>query len=175
MDRVLKPLYNEVCMVKNELDLIVKDDWLAKEKAYEARISAWDLDEGKKVRYEHEEHCDVRENAEFHTVRHQKRQKINYDATGGNEKPQSSISMWFVADIILLFVLVFITTSFFESTPLNMAALVVVFLSINPGLFIWYLLGKRFPPKFYWVMVFIIAVALEIFAIVDGLFRQYIY
>lgn len=162
-------------MAKNELDLIEKDDWLAKEKAYEARISAWDLDEGKRVRFEHEEHCDVKDNAEMHASRHQKRQKINYDATGGNEKPQSSGGVWFTADIILLFLLVLVTVFSFENSGLHYAALAVVFLSINPGLFIWALLGKKFPPKFYWVMVFIITVAIEIFAIVDGFFRRFIY
>ena len=161
-------------MAKNELDLIEKDDWLAKEKAYEARISAWDLDEGKRVRFEHEEHCDVRDNAEMHASRHQKRQKINYDATGGNEKPQSSGSKWFAADLILLFGLIFMTIS--QVNPIqHYIATAVVFLSINPGLFIWGLLGKKFPPKFYWVIVFIITVAIEMFAIIERLFGKFIY
>lgn len=29
------------------------DDWLAKERAYEARVSAWDLDDGNKLKAEH--------------------------------------------------------------------------------------------------------------------------
>ena len=30
------------------------DDWLAKERAYEDSISAWDLDEGKRIKENHE-------------------------------------------------------------------------------------------------------------------------
>ena len=30
------------------------DDWLAKERAYEESVSAWDLDEGKKLKKQHE-------------------------------------------------------------------------------------------------------------------------
>lgn len=32
------------------------DDWLAKERSYEESISAWDLDEGKKLKESHEKH-----------------------------------------------------------------------------------------------------------------------
>lgn len=34
------------------------DDWLAKERTYEESISAWDLDEGKKLKESHKMHHD---------------------------------------------------------------------------------------------------------------------
>lgn len=47
------------------------DDWLAKERKYEATVSAWDLDEGRKLRAEHEDNCEAREIKRSHEQRHQ--------------------------------------------------------------------------------------------------------
>lgn len=46
------------------------DDWLAKERAYENSVSAWDFDEGKKVRLEHHNDCDAKEVKANHERRH---------------------------------------------------------------------------------------------------------
>lgn len=46
------------------------DDWLAKERKYEDSVSAWDFDEGKKLRKAHEEHCDSLQLKEGHRQRH---------------------------------------------------------------------------------------------------------
>lgn len=42
--------------MKDELKIFENrsDDWLAKERAHEARVSAWDLDEGRRIKEEHE-------------------------------------------------------------------------------------------------------------------------
>ena len=42
------------------------DDWLAKERAYEDSVSAWDFDEGRKVKIEHIENCEAKEIKENH-------------------------------------------------------------------------------------------------------------
>ena len=48
-------------MIKNDFEKWNQDDWLAKEIARESRISAWDLDEGKNLKREHERDCEARE------------------------------------------------------------------------------------------------------------------
>ncbi|MDO4501082.1 MAG: hypothetical protein Q4B60_07420 [Erysipelotrichaceae bacterium] len=44
--------------MKDELKVFENrnDDWLAKERTYEAKVSAWDLDEGKRIKEEHAAH-----------------------------------------------------------------------------------------------------------------------
>ena len=46
------------------------DDWLAKQKKLESKISAWDFDEGKRIKEEHEEDCEAKEIKEIHAIRH---------------------------------------------------------------------------------------------------------
>ena len=57
-------------MTKNNIDLTEKDNWLEKERLRESKISAWDFDEGKKIRNEHAQKCDVKEIADRHHQRH---------------------------------------------------------------------------------------------------------
>lgn len=52
------------------------DDWLAKERAYEESVSAWDFDDGKKIKLEHHKDCDAEEIKESHHSRH-----IEYNKT----------------------------------------------------------------------------------------------
>ena len=42
------------------------DDWLAKQRNIENKTSAWDFDEGKRIKEFHEEHCEAREIKERH-------------------------------------------------------------------------------------------------------------
>ena len=42
------------------------DDWLAKQRSIENKTSAWDIDEGKKIKQHHEENCEAREIKERH-------------------------------------------------------------------------------------------------------------
>lgn len=46
------------------------DDWLAKEREYENSVSAWDFDEGKRVKSYHEENCEARKIKEDHATKH---------------------------------------------------------------------------------------------------------
>ena len=47
------------------------DDWLAKERKREALISAWDFDEGYKVKKEHSENCEARKIKKEHEIKHE--------------------------------------------------------------------------------------------------------
>ena len=162
-------------MIKNNIDLVEKDNWLEKERLRESKISAWDFDDGRKVRNEHAENCDVKEIADVHQRRHSLREKINYSATGGNEKPRSGVSVWFFLDIALLFVLIVISSVSVYTHALLYYAIGLVFLSINPGLIIAMLGYKKFPPERYWKSVFIIAVSLAVSALIIGGTRTYYY
>lgn len=42
------------------------DDWLAKQRKSENRVSAWDFDEGKRIKEVHEENCEAKEIKERH-------------------------------------------------------------------------------------------------------------
>ena len=57
--------------MKPSKEMFGTDDWLAREIARESRISAWDLDEGKEIRRQHEENCDARDEARKHHSFHQ--------------------------------------------------------------------------------------------------------
>lgn len=46
------------------------DDWLAKERIYEETVSAWDFDEGKRIKKQHEEDCEAKEIKEKHEAIH---------------------------------------------------------------------------------------------------------
>lgn len=46
------------------------DDWLAKERLYEETVSAWDFDEGKKIKKQHEINCEANEIKEKHEALH---------------------------------------------------------------------------------------------------------
>ena len=157
-------LYNRINMKNNISDLESRDNWLEKERQRESRISAWDLDEGKRIREEHEDNCEVKETAALHERRHQRRTKIDYEATGGNERPQNAPSSWFFIDLILLFVVIFIRIVMPYNLPVHFAGAIVLFLGINPGIFLWLFLGKRFPPKGYWKFLFLLTIFIELVA-----------
>lgn len=59
--------------MNNDLEVFENrsDDWLAKERKYESSISAWDLDEGKKMKAEHEENCEADYLKEAHHKKHE--------------------------------------------------------------------------------------------------------
>ena len=90
-------------MIKSDFEKYNSDDWLKKEIEREKRVSAWDFDEGRKIRNEHADDCDVRNNALEHMERHNRRKSV--EAQKIENKPQGS-SIFFVLDVILLFILV---------------------------------------------------------------------
>ena len=143
-------------MLKNDFEKWNQDDWLAKEIEREKKISAWDLDEGNSVRLEHEEDCERRQVADEHFRMHKARIK-----SAGNPV-KGGLSAWFVFDIVLMVVL-FIVNAFLPRP--DFGAPILLFLSINPGIFIWIFLLKRFPSENYCRAVFIIALLIEFYTI----------
>ena len=131
------------------------DDWLAKEIARESRISAWDMDEGKDLRREHEENCDARELADQHHYRHLRRM----DGTPASKADANAIG-WFVIDMLTVFLL-FVLNIFLPNTVIIPG--IVLFLMLNPGIFVWLFLLKRFPSQTYLKFAFEIAIILEIY------------
>ncbi len=142
------------------------DDWLARELKREKQVSFWDLDEGKKVRQEHEENCEADDLAREHKADHNRGQSrfLLIGSTEETRKPaargQGDVK-WF---IILFFttMLLFLLNSFLPFGGDGMIAPgLVCFLAINPGIFFWLILAKRFPPKWYSRTVFYVALLLE--------------
>ncbi len=138
-------------MIKNDFEKLNQDNWLAEEIARENRVSVWDLDEGKNVRAEHERNCDARKNAEEHHRWH-----VQSNAPGNF---RGRLSVWFYIDIIALCVLFFVNISM---TRVSVWPCIVLFLALNPGIFVWLFLFKRYPSAAYLQMVLFIAVLLEI-------------
>ncbi|MCR4855695.1 MAG: hypothetical protein K5908_05955 [Erysipelotrichaceae bacterium] len=140
-------------MIRKDNQKFNDDDWLAREIARESRISAWDLDEGKKVRAEHEENCDVRELAEEHHRRHLRRDAQTSRVNG-------KLSGWFFIDIAAV-VAMFMFNVFLPTE--TFLAPILLFLALNPGIFVWIFLAKRLPSDRYLKTVLLIAVIIEIY------------
>ncbi|MBR5340804.1 MAG: hypothetical protein IK151_02640 [Erysipelotrichaceae bacterium] len=152
-------------MIKNGFEKLNGDNWLAKEIERENRVSAWDFDEGKNLRNEHaqdcdakglrlahEENCEAREVADEHSAIHSGRKTPN----------DNKISIWFVIDTIFLVLIMMLNlgtrTRFYYPT-------LVLFLGLNPGIFIWILLFKRMPPSWYLILLLIITLLLEYYGL----------
>ena len=115
------------------------DDWLAKERKYEATVSAWDLDEAKKLRIEHEEDCEAREIKERHASRHQayNDQFVNLNDLSKSKTEKTTISktastiVWLVFLIPLLFFVVFIAImSGMEVTDVIIAIPIIILIIV---------------------------------------------
>ena len=116
------------------------DDWLAKERKYEATVSAWDLDEGKKLRAEHEEDCEAREIKRSHELRHQ---AYNNQFTNLNdlvkkkkEVPQNKLTLLIVLFAFFIPMMIFVgilIETFGESIPefILVIPIIVLILMVN--------------------------------------------
>lgn len=116
------------------------DDWLAKERKYEATVSAWDLDEGKKLRAEHEEDCEAREIKRSHELRHQ---AYNNQFTNLNdlvkkkkEVPQNKLTLLVVLFAFFIPMMIFVgilIETFGESIPefILVIPIIVLILMVN--------------------------------------------
>ena len=142
-------------MIRKDSMKLNSDDWLAKEIARESRISAWDLDEGKDLRREHEENCDARQLADQHHRRHLRRAEME-----AAPKADAKAVAWFVIDMLTVFIL-FVLNIFLPNTVILPG--IVLFLLLNPGIFVWLFLLKRFPSQTYLKFAFEIAIILEIY------------
>ncbi len=150
-----------------ELDTFEHDDWLKKERARENRISVWDFDDARKLRQEHEDDCDAEAVAQFHRFRHQQRSHIRNDRSlsqmNGTTMPKDIV--WFIVDFIALFLLIFINTVTMRVWDFYWPV-IILFLGINPGIFIWLGIRKRFPPAGYSKALLLIAILIEIIGFV---------
>ncbi len=142
-------------MIKNDFEKYNEDDWLAKEIARENRISAWDLDEGKDLRKQHEDDCDARQLAQEHRAAHLGR-------SGSLEKMQGKLSPWFFIDLVAVFF--FFAAGFLMREPVIFPG-IFLFLCLNPGIFVWLFLFKRFPSKAYLKAVFLISLFLFLYSV----------
>ena len=162
--------------MKVRTDQFAQDDWLKKELEREKRVSFWDLDEGKKLREEHAENCDVKELADSHHQKHLKYQSedsLKQVSRGlGSRKRTTSLDVTcFIAAFLMIFVLTGLNTYLFR-TPFVLPT-AILFLGINPGIFLWLLLFRRFPAAWYSIMLIIVAVAVEVYRIFGYLIRIY--
>ena len=91
-------------------DKEIRDDWLYQEIKRESKFSAWDFDEGSKVKRAHEEHCAAENVRKEHAMVHKapvNRQTVNQDI---------SSKRFLVIVITMIFVIavfIFITISNF--------------------------------------------------------------
>lgn len=100
------------------------DDWLAKERQEESRVSAWDFDEGRKVKEFHEKNCEARQIKETHEIIHA-RQNASRRIQVQNKSNTSGI-------VLLLFIIIgfnFIGAFFFEE-ELSLISPFIVFVFI---------------------------------------------
>ena len=145
-------------MIKNDFEKLNQDDWLAKEIARENRISAWDLDEGKSVREEHERDCDARKNADEHHRKH-----LRADAAG--KRVAGKLSIWYSIDLAAAFAMfalnIFLPRASFWPS-------ILLFLALNPGIFVWLLLLKRYPSAAYLRTVLFLAILFEIITLINN-------
>ena len=162
--------------MKVRTDQFAQDDWLKKELEREKRVSFWDLDEGKKLREEHAEDCDMKELADSHHQKHLKYQSedsLKQVSRGlGSRKRTTSLDVTcFIAAFLMIFVLTGLNTYLFRTA--FFLPTIILFLGINPGIFVWLLLFRRFPAAWYSVMLIIVAVAVEVYQIFGYLIRIY--
>ena len=162
-------------MIKNDFEKLNSDDWLRSEIEREKRVSAWDFDEGHKVRYEHEENCDSRSNAFEHEIRHSMRRPI--EASKIENNPSRNSSGWFVIDLFLFIVLVAFHTyleSRYYFTRNSGAIYFLSFMLLNPAVLIYLVMKKRLMPKLYYIIAFFIALAMELMWLFTNLRFMYI-
>ena len=162
--------------MKVRTDQFVQDDWLKKELEREKRVSFWDLDEGKKLREEHADNCDVKELADSHHQKHLRYQsedslKQVSRGLGNRNRTTGKDVVCFILAFLMIFVLTGLNTYLFRTA--FVLPTLILFLGINPGIFIWLLLFRRFPAAWYSILLIIIAVAVEVYRIFGYLIRIY--
>ena len=162
--------------MKVRTDQFVQDDWLKKELEREKRVSFWDLDEGKKLREEHADNCDVQELADSHHQKHLRYQsedslKQVSRGLGNRNRITGKDVVCFILAFLMIFVLTGLNTYLFRTA--FVLPMLILFLGINPGIFIWLLLFRRFPAAWYSILLIIIAVAVEVYRIFGYLIRIY--
>ena len=82
------------------------DDWLAKQRKEESRVSAWDFDEGIKVRNDHQDNCEARQIKAEHEIKHSMYKRMNRSGVRVNDK-NKDVTKLVIALGAMSFVLIF--------------------------------------------------------------------
>lgn len=114
-----------------------KDTWLQEEIEREARVSAWDFDEGKKIRDWHEENCDRHKVEEYHN---------EYEHLEGDfkkpEKNKGGSGAFMFSFFMAIFNVMSLATGFVFYRPAIQYA-IWSFILVNPGFIIVGLLSRN--------------------------------
>ncbi len=125
-------------------DLNRNDDWLQKEREEEKKTSVWDLDGVSRPMIVKEEY--------------------RPETPSSNRRDTADVRaiLWFIFDIFLV-----VGLSLFNAFSDNNIYLpsVILFLMINPGIFIWVFLFKRFMPLWFLIAGALIAIILEVLSL----------
>ena len=136
-------------MDKKKKQLYKNDDWMEKELERENRTSAWDFDNEDK-------------NKHVKTVSGQNADSYDFDIDEkqkGSQRADKWASVWFVIDFILGMALSVLNMYLENGSYLPP---VTLFLMMNPGMFVWMFLFKRFMPAWYLILAAVIAIMLQI-------------
>ena len=112
------------------------DDWLAKERKEESRVSAWDFDEGRRIKEFHENNCEAKEIKERHEKIHSaiNQNRMQFQSGKAMQKRKNGVSPFIAILFIIIGFNVFSSIiagedNFFIS-PLVFIIFVCIFLSI---------------------------------------------
>ncbi|MBR3251843.1 MAG: hypothetical protein IKF80_09040, partial [Erysipelotrichaceae bacterium] len=116
------------------------DDWLQKEREEEKKTSVWDFDGVRRPT----------------TVKEEYRP----ESPSATKKDMADVRtiLWFIFDIFLVVGLSLFNA--FSDNGIYLPSL-ILFLMINPGIFIWVFLFKRFMPTWYLIAGALIAIIIE--------------
>ncbi len=85
------------------------DDWLAKQRAHEARVSAWDLDDARKLKIEHETRH--QEYNRIQNIRYEEPETRSVPNAVQRKKAATGIALVAVAIyLIAMFLVIFLTS-----------------------------------------------------------------
>lgn len=99
------------------------DDWLAKERRREELVSAWDFDEGYKLKKEHIQDCEARKIKEDHEIKHEYYNRINKlrrdKANNQFQQVDSGRALKVFVPIFLVMILIIMIGSFAAAGLIN--------------------------------------------------------
>ena len=150
-------------MIKNDTQKLNQDDWLLKEIEREKRVSAWDFDEGKRIREEHEENCDVKEGAQMHEYYHKRRRGPSLK----DEENDQSWGAWLMIDTVAL-IFLFILNFFVPVS--SFAGVSFMFFMLSVGM-IMFAAAKKTPTASYLRSALFIALFIEIIGLIMNNYR----
>ena len=116
------------------------DDWLAKQKKEESYVSAWDFDEGKKIKEYHQDNCEATQIKQQHEYHHQMyNKKVQEIRSGTNKINKTTKNYLIVAAIsfmfipLLLMVMINIAAGSSPAIGFIPIILIVVFIALFSG------------------------------------------